>query len=126
MKEHLEMLSMSGKMRYSRPSSALASPSPLVSALLQTLRYSLLVPLKEITPQGMKEAHCSLPAEESPQHVPDDANPGADIIQAEQTNAIPISAGSSAPGVVLILPMPQMPQEVAAYGAVPLVSMPCP
>ena len=74
----------------------------------------------------MEEAHHPLPTEESPQHVPDDANPGANVIQAKWTNSIPISAGPSAPGVVLILPMPQTSQEVAAYGAIPLVCMPCP
>ena len=125
-KGHLGMLSVSGKMRYSRSLSALASPSPPALASLQTLRSSSLVPLKEITPHVIEEAHCPLLTKYSPQHVPDNTNPGADIIQAGQINAVPIFAAPSTPSVVLILPTPQMSQEVAAYGAVPLVSMPCP
>ena len=74
----------------------------------------------------MEEGHRPIPAEESPQYLHDDANPGADVIQAEQANAVPICGGPSAPGVVLIPPTPQMSQEVEAYGAVPLVSIPRP
>ena len=125
-KGRLGMLSMSGTMRYSRSSLASASVSPLALASLQTSGSSLLVTLTEITLQGMEEAHCPIPAEESPQYLHDDANPGANVIEAEQANAVPISGGPSTPGVVLIPPTPQMLQEVAAYGAVPLVSIPHP
>ena len=122
----LEMLLMSGKMGYSRSSSASPLASPPVSVLLQTSRSGSPVPLKEIPPHIIEEAHHPHPTEYSPQHLPDDANPSANIIQAKQTNAIPISTAPSTPGMVLIPPMPQMSQEVAAYGAVPLVSMPHP
>ena len=125
-KGRLGMLPMSGTMRYSRLSLASASASPLASASPQTSGSSLPAPLMEITPQGMEEAHRPIPAKESPQYVHDDANPGANIIQAKQANAVPIPGGPSAPGVVLIPPMPQTSQEVAAYGAVPLVSIPHP
>ena len=74
----------------------------------------------------MEEGHRPIAAKESPQYLHDDANPGADIIQAKQANAVPICGGPSTPGVVLIPPMPQTSQEVAAYGAVPLVSIPRP